>query len=860
MGDPFGEMEDDPDELGVEPEKRNPVPERTAPTKKAPGPVLILDAPDEDDEIERPALDGRKPNGVAAGPKLLGATDEETTTPAKTGSVKADPFEEEDDIPARAATSKKPAKIADEDDDELLRDLDAPPAQLPRAALESKPKPVARDPFKDEEERDELPALLDDEEQRSILKRKPIAPAVPKGIEDADDPLPEPARTVKPLLPESEGDATPRDLETPPPRRSIPPALPQLDEPIPEEPAPPPKPELPKLTIDKVAPPTAVLGKPMVYQIVVRNTGDIPAYQVVVEDAIPEGLEIDGSIPQGSSRTPPGLETGDNPRGAQKKISVRVIPQNAGAIGSVATLNFSPVPPPPANPAAPQLTFKVDAPRQAAVGTPIEFNFRVKNVGAVPATGVTIRDVLPAGLRHADGDDLEYEIGKIAPGKTSEVKLVLTAAQAGPTVNRVVVTADGNVSEATEVPIDVVAPALTVSRGGPKQVYPGKIGRFTNTVANSGAGQVAKINLVEIVPAGMEFVEASDGGSYNAAKRTVTWAIDRLTAGESKTVKVSLRSAAGPADQRRAGVRQRGTSAEAIGTTLVAGVPALKIELGELPPLVEVGEIVKISVRIINRGTDVATGVRTSIPVPPGLKFLAAAGPTGLQKYETVQVAGDQGAPASTEIQFAPIDRIDTKGEVAFELTFKGRAGRDPLRGSRPVRPDDGPDPQPRRLHRRPAGIGRARIDPRRSRPQTEERRTDRNITDRKILSTRAGSIAERSSKSSCPKFSCLSFPCFQCNSWFHRPQCEPGGRTCARCPSEPFERFGLFHCAAGVEPHGSGRQERRSGSSLRGQTIVERAMAGKLQNRLKSIHEAGPVFRCSPERRPGSLCQPGRR
>src|SRR5262249_42945319 len=181
---------------------------------------------------------------------------------------------------------------------------------------------------------------------------------------------------------------------------------------------------------------------------------------------------------------------------------------------------------------------------KAAGGAPVELNCRVRNVGPVPAQRVTIRDVLPAGLRHNDGDDLEYEIGQIAPGKTSEVKLTLIAAQAGPTVNRAVVTAEGNVSEAAEVQIDVVGPALAVARQGPARLYPEKIGRYANTVTNSGGSDVATISLVEIVPAGMEFVEATDGGSYNAARRTVTWTIDRLGPAESKTVKVTLRSSA----------------------------------------------------------------------------------------------------------------------------------------------------------------------------------------------------------------------------------------------------------------------------------------------------------------------------
>src|SRR6185295_16314972 len=110
---------------------------------------------------------------------------------------------------------------------------------------------------------------------------------------------------------------------------------------------------------------------------------------------------------------------------------------------------------------------------------------------------------------------------------------------------------------------------------------------------------------------------ATDGGIYDSARRTVTWTIDSLDAGESKTVKLTLRAAArgGQISVVRA-YDGSGASAETIGTTQVAGVPALKIEIGELPSLLEVGESVKVSVRILNRGSDAADNVRAAVPVP----------------------------------------------------------------------------------------------------------------------------------------------------------------------------------------------------------------------------------------------------
>src|SRR5262249_17501111 len=153
------------------------------------------------------------------------------------------------------------------------------------------------------------------------------------------------------------------------------------------------------------------------------------------------------------------------------------------------------------------------APEQAVVGAPVALKFRVTNVGDVEASGVVIRNVLPAGLRHPDGDDLEYEIdGTLPPGRTREGELTMTAAQAGRIGDRATMTADGNVTEESSAALEIVGPALTIVRTGTKRLFPGKTGNYTNTVTNPDSRPITNVRIVETVPPGMEFASATDGG------------------------------------------------------------------------------------------------------------------------------------------------------------------------------------------------------------------------------------------------------------------------------------------------------------------------------------------------------------
>ena len=673
---------------------------KNKPQGRSRGPVQTLDDADADDS-DRPDKDTDDGSSVQSGPRLLGATDDATTAaPLRTSSRGRssqppaakidtdDPFAEDEAAETGKDLSRSPAAS---DDGETSFDDNAVQVPPRKSAGDSQARPFKRD----------LAPLEVDDDQEGI---PPSGRSSPRRIETENE---QPARRRSGRQPDFTQDEAPdgagkdeaqqsgeRDMDRSPDTAELeagnrgagetdqPPAelsrTIEVDSATADETAAPPKPELPQITIEKIAPATAVLGQPMIYHIQVRNVGDNAAYQVVVEDVVPNEVKIDGSIPQALLKDHRLIwKLGTLAAGQERKISVRVVPLSEGTIGGVATVNFAAEPKQNPNLTGPELKFDVAAPRQVAVGTPIEFNFRVRNTGRVPATGVTIRSVLPAALRHPDGDDLEYNIGQLPAGKTSEVKLILTAAQAGPTVNRVVVTADGNVAEEAQVQLDVVGPTLRVVRDGPKRLFPDKTGVYSNTVTNPGLTPVSGISVVETVPAGMEFVEAGDGGKYNAAKRSITWTIGQLGAAASKTVKVTLRSQARGAQVSVVRAYDpAGSSGETVGATHVSGVCALTIEIGEIPALIETGETVKVPVRILNRGSDTAGNVRATIIVPAGMQLLDAQGPTSHREVTSGaagNASGERAARGAIEVQFAQIAKIETRANAVFEATLRAR-------------------------------------------------------------------------------------------------------------------------------------------------------------------------------------------
>ncbi|MBS0262525.1 MAG: DUF11 domain-containing protein [Planctomycetes bacterium] len=667
----------------------------------------------DDDESDRPRQKTAT-RGTRSDDDLLDLVDDPPptskrsarTTAAKTpaagnsrGAVLSLDESDRDDVPAtpRKTAAKSPARTGprlaagtDEPADDL--DIGDPPVTSPlrdddtEIPLAQRTETLGTDDETDSPSlNDEAPprTLTDDDEEASPSKLRGRNPATTDDFEPLDrssPPADDPLEEITPRSPaRSERRPADSDLESDPPR-----ATPRLNYnpaelgnsiEVDDPPAATPKPKgpAPQVRIEKLAPKSAVLGKPMVYHIHVHNTGTVPAYQVVVEDVIPPEFEIDGSIPQAQLKNDHMIwKLGMLPAGKDKKIAVRVIPRAEGTIGGVATVNFSADDDLPKKPKA-ELKFDVSAPKQAALGTPVEFNFHITNVGQVPAKSVTIRDVLPAGLRHPDGDDLEYNLGDLSAGQSQDVKLVLTAAQAGPTTNRVVVTAEGDVAEESEVQLEVLGPMLQVTRQGPKRMIPGKTAVFSNQVTNPGTKEMTDVTMIEKIPPGMEYVSAGDGGVYDETKRSVFWSLKHMQAGESRTVSITLRTVSrGAQISVIRAFDAFGSTGETSATTKVSGAPAISIELAEVPAVVEPGETVRIPVRVVNRGSDTATHVRLLLTVNHQLKIVSADGPTSHKERKLEPAESDSGN--TVELQYAPIEKLDPKGDAIFEITVKASA------------------------------------------------------------------------------------------------------------------------------------------------------------------------------------------
>lgn len=591
-------------------------------------------------DLSSPRLPQPKPATMAAEPPAAAPTEdfdpfgaapepEPKAEPVPSPAAEFDPFD--------TAPPPMPAKPANPP--KLPIDLDEPPGfdpfpaePVPQPSREPAPSPL---PLDVGPEAAPLPGMNDRTRTNTVAPTEPTETAPPP----RRTPLP-PREADPALLFRGDGEVTqdaPRGVQEP------------------------------RLSIEKLALSQGVIGQPVVYSIVIKNIGNSAAQQVTVEDRIPRGSRLVGTAPQAEmiEKRLVWRKLGNLQPGEERKISIKVIPEEEGPIGSVAKVTFVTEIAAEITVYAPRLKLAVNAPSEAKVGQTIPLTFVVSNPGKGDASNVIVRSVLPEGLQHPAGADLEYTIGTLAPNETREVRLEVTALKPGRATPTTIVTADGDVSTESKTNVEVIGEQLLLTRSGHDRVYLGRNAVFTNNVTNEGQRPVTQIKVTEVVPDGFEFVEASQGGTYSSTDRTVNWVIPNLAPGAASTVSVTLAAKTlGRFDTVVSATGPSGSTAMVKPQVAIEGFPSLSVERLNEERLIGVGEQLTTKVQVQNRGTATAKRVGLQIDLPTEMKLVSASGPS------TYKIDGQR-------LIFDPIASIDANGSAAYELVLEAKAAGD---------------------------------------------------------------------------------------------------------------------------------------------------------------------------------------
>jgi len=448
----------------------------------------------------------------------------------------------------------------------------------------------------------------------------------------------------------------------------------------------------PQLQITKTFPATGAIGEALIYTIRIRNAGLTTAHDVVLEDPIPQGAKLTGTVPQAeldSGRLSWSL--GAMKPGSEHKIMVRVVPTRAGDLGSTATVRFASqaaattriagpatagnptTTTPAATPAATAaasgaaagkieqtgVSLDVTAPAEAEVGDLLTLKFTLTNHTTLPRSGIVLRNEIPVQLGHPSGTDLEYPLPTLAAGGIKVITLQVTAKSKGEAINRATLASGQTLIASDQHTIRIGTPQpLKLEQSVPAQASVGTSTSLKTVITNTAATSSQSATVQQTLAPGLDFLSASGAGQYDPVNGRITWQLPSLQPGARATFTTTVRSRQigkklTSLVRLTSGTQTLATSSASLQTV---GFPAPSMDIAGVQAPAATGRAFDITYRLANRGTAAVTGGQLRISLPASLELIKVTGGTRL--------AADKSANLVIAPKTATINGGDTQSIV----------------------------------------------------------------------------------------------------------------------------------------------------------------------------------------------------
>jgi len=434
--------------------------------------------------------------------------------------------------------------------------------------------------------------------------------------------------------------------------------------------------------VEWITPKSINRGKETEFKLLVRNTMKHAAKNVAVHVQMPEHAELGKCDPRPVSSDGVLLwKIGQMAAGSTKTISLGITPLEKGEIEPQAAVTFTRASSTRVAIVEPELTLKIESTPRAVIGQRGGCVLVIHNGGNGPATGVVVSANLPSSLAPTTAEEAKYQLGTLPPGESREIEFPIYAHKLGRHELEFQVTCQGIEPKAIQQTLEVVQPTVQVAMEGPKLRYVERQANYVIRLENPGPAPINNVQVIENVPAGFEFVEATAGGDYDHEARQVAWFVGRLEPNASTTVEVKLVPAELGEHTVTTEVKaDAGVNAIAHATTRVEGVSSLALDVIDRDDPIEVKGETLYEIRITNNGSKPAAGVQIAAAVPKEMETLEIDGPTegSIDADKIIFEPLAELAPGASETYTVHV-RCHGEGKVRFRAFFRTEESANPV-------------------------------------------------------------------------------------------------------------------------------------------------------------------------------------
>jgi len=404
-------------------------------------------------------------------------------------------------------------------------------------------------------------------------------------------------------------------------------------------------------------------GQPIPVDLVVVNVGPVLVDKVIVTQDLPKGVDLLSASPMParsadtliwslgemeprqsrSIKLKLGLRMGE----AEPELRCNAKVKYESAVASIAKVY------------QPKLVVDTNTALNGVVNGKVRMEIKISNVGNTEAKSVLLRAPLPSELSHQFGPDLENDLGRLGPGESRLVPLTMTAVKAGKTVSKIMVSTEGAQPVEKVIPVEILQVHLGLAATSPKTRFLHRPNEYKFTVTNKGVAEATEAKLVASLPKGVSFVHASDGGTYDATKHEVVWAVGNVKPGETREITMTGVATELGEQMCKAMLAANGIQHDASCATMVQGVAAMQMEVVDTVDPLEVGGTTIYSIKVVNQGSAVQQNLQLTCICPPELQPLDTRAPVK-HKIEGQKVVFDK----------VPV--LEPRDEMIFKVKCKG--------------------------------------------------------------------------------------------------------------------------------------------------------------------------------------------
>ena len=379
---------------------------------------------------------------------------------------------------------------------------------------------------------------------------------------------------------------------------------------------------VPEIIPDKTANVTdANFGDNVTYTVTVTNDGDVDASQVVIVDQLGNGLKYvsssDGGVWDEKTNTVTWIV--DLAKGESKVFSVIATVSGYGNVtNSLVVGNKTTgvnVTVPEINP---DKTVDNEIPN---FGDNVTYTVKVTNDGIGDANNVVITDVLDKGLKflNATGNfTYDEKTGTITwtvdldKGETKTFNVNVTVLGYGVLSNTVAV---GNKTAVRNITVPEI---ITVKEVNSSDIHIGDEITYTITVSNSGKINATNVVIRDILPEGLKFINASNGGVYDPVTGIITWILN-ITANSTVdlTADVCVNKSGNITNTVNVGNKTSNCTIES------GDIVDLEIHIVADKSEIYVGDNIVYTVTVINNGPSDAINTIANILIPNALSIFS---------------------------------------------------------------------------------------------------------------------------------------------------------------------------------------------------------------------------------------------